>query len=295
VTLPDALRAEVEASLGRVASVRPVGGGCISSSLRLELPAGPAFLKYDLQAPAGAFGVEAGGLRLLREASPDLRIPAVLAVHDPEEDGRPGWLALEWLEPAASSPGDGVRLGSGLAALHAAPSAGGWGLAHDGFLGPLPQRNGPAPDWPTFWRDRRLEPQLRRARDAGLSPGETRAWERLLASLPERLAPAAADGPSVLHGDLWSGNVLFTRAGPALVDPAAYRGHREVDLAMAELFGGLPAELLPAYRARFPLRPGYEVRRPVYQLYYLLVHDNLFGAGYVAPTVSTLRRALAAA
>jgi fructosamine-3-kinase len=89
--------------------------------------------------------------------------------------------------------------------------------------------------------------------------------------------------------------VLFTGDGPALVDPAAYRGHREVDLAMAELFGGFPPELLPAYREQRPLRPGYEQRRPVYQLYYLLVHVNLFGAAYAARTAAALRRALAAA
>jgi fructosamine-3-kinase len=110
------------------------------------------------------------------------------------------------------------------------------------------------------------------------------------------LAPAEEDGPSLLHGDLWSGNVLSASSEPALIDPAVYRGHREADLAMAELFGGFDARFHAAYREAWPLLPGYaETRRPIYQLYYLLVHVNLFGGGYGTQTVATLRRALAAA
>jgi fructosamine-3-kinase len=129
------------------------------------------------------------------------------------------------------------------------------------------------------------------ARTAGREPGARREWERLFDRLPELLAPGEEDGPSLLHGDLWSGNVLSAAGEPALIDPAVYRGHREADLAMAELFGGFDACFHAAYREARPLLPGYaETRRAVYQLYYLLVHVNLFGGGYVAQTAAMLRR-----
>ncbi|HEX8242728.1 MAG TPA: fructosamine kinase family protein, partial [Longimicrobium sp.] len=105
------------------------------------------------------------------------------------------------------------------------------------------------------------------------------------------LAGAEGAGPSLLHGDLWSGNVLSAAGDPALIDPAVYRGHREADLAMAELFGGFDARFHAAYAEAWPLQPGYrEARRGIYQLYYLLVHVTLFGGGYTAQTLSTLRR-----
>lgn len=293
--LPEGVRDEVEAWLGPVRGARPVGGGCIHPAFRLDLDGGPAFLKTGVDASPGLFSTEARGLAALRDARSGLRVPEVLAVRD-AVDGVPGWLALEWLEPGPRPPGYGERLGRGLAALHHA-GGGAWGWEEDGFIGSLPQPNAPAPGWAEFWRDRRLLPQLRRARAAGLRPGSEAEWERLLAALPDLLDGAAgADGASLLHGDLWSGNVLAVGSGePALVDPAAYRGHREVDLAMAELFGGFPAGFLAAYRESWPLAPGYgEARRGVYQLYYLLVHVNLFGGGYVPQTAAALRRSLSA-
>jgi fructosamine-3-kinase len=114
-------------------------------------------------------------------------------------------------------------------------------------------------------------------------------WEDLSHQLGDWLAPAEDDGPSLLHGDLWQGNVLGTAAGPALIDPSCYYGHREVDLAMADLFGGFGPEMSDAYTAIWPLSPGADRRRRIYQLYYLLVHVNLFGRSYVPRTRETLR------
>lgn len=299
MSLPAAVRQRIEERFGPVRSASAVGGGCVSPALRLELPQGAAFLKYGEQ--PGLFAAEARGLERLRAAGSGLRIPEVLGWEDPTEDGAeaPGWLLLEWLEPAARGADFGERLGQRLAALHRVRAAEAWGLEEDGFIGPLPQCNRSTNDWPGFWRERRLEPQLRRARDLGRQPGEDHEWDRLFARLPELLAPAAADGLSLLHGDLWGGNVLpvAPREGgagePALIDPSAYHGHREVDLAMSELFGGFPPAFYAAYREAWPLLPGYrEVRRAVYQLYYLLVHLNLFGGGYGMQTRQTLRQAL---
>lgn len=297
MSLPEAVRARVEARFGPVRGARPVGGGCINPSLRLELGNGPAFLKYNTGAPPGLFAVEARGLDALRRAAAGaLRVPEVLAAWDPAREGvpgEPGWLLLEWVEPGPRGAAFDERLGRGVAALHRAPG-GGWGWEEDGFIGPLPQRNPAAASWAELWRDHRLEPRLRAARDAGHQVGAAEEWERLLAALPELLAPAEEDGPSLLHGDLWSGNVASGPAGePCLVDPAAYRGHREADLAMTELFGGFGPRFHAAYAEAWPLRPGYrEARRAVYQLYYLLVHVELFGGGYAARTRAALRAAL---
>jgi fructosamine-3-kinase len=162
----------------------------------------------------------------------------------------------------------------------------------DNFIGALPQRNEASGSWAEFWRARRLQPQLAMARDAGRLPGREVDWERLWDRLPEVLAPAEQDGPSLLHGDLWGGNVLAAAAGPALIDPAVYRGHREADLAMTELFGGFGDGFYAAYREAWPLLPGYATRRAVYQLWYLLVHVNLFGGDYVRQTSGVLQEAL---
>lgn len=299
MSLPLEIRRRIEARFGPVASTGPVGGGSISAALRVELPDGPAFLKHNASAPAGFFPAEAAGLAALRAAAGGaLRIPGVRAVFDAAGEGavgEPSWIVLEWLEPGRRGPGFAERLGRGLAALHA-PVTGGWGWEADNFIGELPQENAAVDGWPAFWRERRLEPQLRLARNAGRMPGRAADWDALFASLDDTLAPGDAEGPSLLHGDLWSGNVVATGSGePALVDPAVFRGHREVDLAMADLFGGMDAAAHAAYREARPLAPGYaEARRPVYQLFYLLVHVNLFGGGYVAQTATTLHTALAA-
>ena len=172
-------------------------------------------------------------------------------------------------------------------------SDGGWGWARANFIGSLPQDNRPAATWAGFWAERRFRPQLEMARAAGREAGPSTEWEMLFDRLPELLAPAEDDRPSLLHGDLWGGNVHSAAGEPALIDPAVYRGHREADLAMAELFGGFDARFHAAYAEAWPLLPGYrEARRAIYQLYYLLVHVNLFGGGYGARTAATLRRAL---
>jgi fructosamine-3-kinase len=287
VTLPADVRAAVERAIAPIRALHPVGGGCISDAYRAETADGPVFLKHLAAAPAGMFAAEADGLRALRAAAGDaLRIPEVIALEDGDEAR---WIALEWLEPGPRGPGFGERLGRGLAAVHRA-SGGGWGWPRANFIGSLPQANESTDHWADFWRERRLAPQLDRARRLGRLPGTEAEWERFFSRLPTLLAEAEEDGPSLLHGDLWSGNVLSAAGEPALIDPAVYRGHREVDLAMAELFGGFDAQFHAAYAEAWPLRPGYrEARRGVYQLYYLLVHVNLFGGAYVAQTASALR------
>jgi protein-ribulosamine 3-kinase len=290
--IPPPLRAAVAARFGALRDSAPVSGGCVNHALRVTTAEGVLFLKHAPDAPTGLYAAEARGLEALRAAAEDLVIPDVLGWSE-AADGAPAWLALEWLETSAPAADHGERLGRGLAALHRAGSGEGWGWETDNFIGPLPQANAPAEEWPEFWRHRRLQPQLDLARVAGRPAGDAADWERLFDRLPALLAPAGEEGPSLLHGDLWSGNVLATPRGPALVDPAVYRGHRETDLAMAELFGGFDPAFHAAYSEAWPLAPGWPARRAAYQLWYLLVHLNLFGSAYVGRVAAALRAALA--
>ncbi len=292
--VPAEVRAGVESVLeertGRrtaITEVKAVGGGCISPTARIRTAAGDLFfLKWlDGELPDSLLGAEAAGLHELAAAAA-LRVPEVIGV---SRSSAPPWLLLEWLEPGAESRAGWERLGSGLAALHRSGAAR-FGAERQNFIGSLPQDNRPLSDWSEFWRELRLEPQLRRAEERGLLGMEDRRrFDDLYSRLSDLLSPAEEDGPSLLHGDFWSGNVLMLQAGDAaVIDPSVYHGHREVDLAMAELFGGFGSGFRAAYDASWPVAPGYPTRRAVYQLYYLLVHVNLFGGGYVGRTRSAL-------
>jgi fructosamine-3-kinase len=295
--VPTGVRAAVESALeertGRptaLAEISAVGGGCISPTARVRTEAGDLFfLKWsEGELPDALLTAEARGLQELAAADA-LRVPEVVGAGS---SGAPPWLLLEWLEPGPGSRAGWERLGNGLATLHRSGAAR-FGAERQNFIGSLPQDNRRLPDWSEFWRELRLEPQLRRAEGGGLLGMEDRRrFDLLYDRLGDLLSPAEADGPSLLHGDLWSGNVLMLQEDDAaVIDPAVYHGHREVDLAMAELFGRFGAGFRAAYEASWPLSPGYPVRRAVYQLYYLLVHVNLFGGGYVGRT----RRALSEA
>jgi fructosamine-3-kinase len=154
------------------------------------------------------------------------------------------------------------------------------GLDQDNFIGRLPQPNPPTPSWTAFYREHRIGFQMQMARQKGLLPPHRQhALARLMDRLPDLLDDQAIP-PSLLHGDLWGGNYLVDAQGQAvLIDPAVYYGHREMDLAMTELFGGFSSRFYDAYDEAYPLY-GYAERRALYQLYYILVHLNLFGEHY---------------
>jgi fructosamine-3-kinase len=259
---------------------RALSGGDINEAYAVTLDDGRAcFVKTNRRPPAGMFPAEARGLAWLAAAGA-LRVPTVAAVEE-------GFLALELLRPGPRAPTFDEELGLGLAALHRA-GAPGFGLDHDNFIGRLPQSNRPAATWSELYRRERLEPQLRRATAAGLvAPSLARAFERLHARLPELVGPA--EPPARLHGDLWGGNLMADEHGaPCLIDPAVYGGHREIDLAMMRLFGGFGPRVFAAYAEAHPLASGHEERVPLYQLYPLLVHVNLFGGSYVSAVESAL-------
>lgn len=280
--------AAVEAAVGaRIATTRPVSGGDINRAFAVALDDGRRlFVKSNGRAPAGMFAAEARGLAWLGEAGA-LRVPGVVA------SGQ-AFLALELVVAAAPARDFDERLGRGLASLHrfGAPR---FGLDHDNYIGSLPQDNAAvAGAWSAFYRERRLEAQLRMAVDGRVASARMRrGFDRLFAAFDEDTTAllGPAEPPARLHGDLWGGNLLCDETGaPCLCDPAVYGGHREIDLAMMRLFGGFGPRVFAAYAEAFPLAPGHEARVDVYQLYPLMVHVNLFGGSYVGQVESLLDR-----
>lgn len=278
------LRAAIEQELGPVQSARPVSGGDINQALQLSLVGGSSvFIKTNPRAPSDLFEREAEGLAWLSEVNA-LRVPRVIAFRTTA----PCYLALEYLPSAPRAKDFDAVLGVGLAQLHAAPAPS-WGGLGDNYIGLLPQSNASAASWGEFYVQRRLDPQLRRARDQRRCPSSwTLRFESLFRRLPELLVD---EPPQRVHGDLWAGNVHTGPSGePCLIDPAAYAGHREVDLAMLQLFGGFSERTFAAYDECFPTLPGRRERVPLYQLYPLLVHVNLFGGSYGASVEGALSR-----
>ena len=307
--LSETVRRALEASgLGRrIEEVTEVGGGCINHGARLDTDVGRSvFLKWNAKAPAGLFDAEADGLTAL--AAPEgLHVPAPLAwSNDLGDESGVSWLLLEYVAPARASARSEERLGLGLAAIHAwgadasTPAAGQAGLrgagafgwSRDNWIGSLPQVNEPRETWGEFWRERRLRPQLERARARGHLVDD--ALDHVLDITADALADVAE--PELVHGDLWGGNWFASEGGePVVIDPAVYLGHGEVDLAMSELFGGFGTRFYEAYRDAHGISRAYEeYRRELYQLYYLLVHVNLFGSSYEAGSLRAARRVTAA-
>ena len=258
--------------------VRRVGGGDINEAYHVQLADGrEAFVKTRAGAGSGEYEAEAAGLRWLAEPG-GVRTPAVLDVGT-------SYLALQWVPRGTLSEAGAEELGRGLARTHLA-GAGSFGAfasagAEAGF-GSLRLSNEPAPDWPSFFADRRLRPLARIARERGAL---SRTGAELVERVCERLADLCGppDPPARLHGDLWGGNVMADAQGRAwLIDPSAYGGHREIDLAMLKLFGAPSGRIFSAYEEAAPLADGHAERVGLYQLLPLLVHAALFGGSYIA-------------
>lgn len=271
-----------------VVATSPVAGGDVATATKLRLNDGSVALMKTLpHAPAGFFAAEARGLAWLREAG--LRVPDLLAAAD-------DCLILRWVEQGRPTGEAADELGRALAQAHRS-RCDGFGLDADGFIATLPMPNRPAPSWPEFYATRRLLPYLRLARDRGtLDDEQARDIEAVVPRLEGLLPP---EPPARLHGDLWNGNVLWGSDGHAwAIDPAAYGGHREMDLAMLALFG-LPQleRVTDAYEEAHPLTAGWEERLALHQLFPLLVHAVLFarstGRAYGARAATLARRYVA--
>ena len=265
------MEAELLRALGIDAAEKLAGGGVLECHW-VSIGGAERFLKTGAAKYADAFAAEADGVAALRAAG--ARAPEAFA-HGVA--GGKAYLLIEHLE--LDTNGDYAALGTMLAALHrsAGPR---FGWHRDNYIGATPQANGWRDDWTVFWRECRLEPQIALAKRNGFALEELPPLEKLL--LDHRPAP------SLLHGDLWSGNAGFKGAEPVIFDPAVYYGDREADIAMTELFGGFPKEFYASYNEAFPLPSGYEVRKNLYNLYHLLNHLNLFGGGYLGQVKATL-------
>jgi protein-ribulosamine 3-kinase len=300
--LPAPVREGVEGALGRlgrtprIVAVTPLAGGCINHGARLSVEGGPDFfLKWNATAPPRFFDAEADGLRALAAARA-LRVPAPVARGG--GSGAPAWLLLEYIPTGTPAADFDERLGRGLARLHASPPPGtSYGWRRSNWIGSLPQSNRASRSWAAFWREQRLAPQLHRARDRGFLRGpRAGVLDRALDLVPTALADVDEGPVHLLHGDLWSGNAYAGPTGePVIIDPSVCHGHGEVDLAMTELFGGFGARFYRVYSEEGTLTDAYAAyRRDLYQLYYLLVHVNLFGSQYEERTLAAAARAAAA-
>lgn len=256
---------------------RPVYGGDINQCRRLDLSNGVAvFMKANLRANLPFFRAEARGLEALGETG-TIGVPHPLAMGT---DGGSSFLLMEYLESAPRIDRYWETFGRELAAMHRTNCGfGAFGFDADNYIGATPQINAPRNSWIEFFRDCRLVPQFQWA-DGYFDSGMRRQAGKLLDHLDTLLTEP--EFPSLLHGDLWSGNAVCGPNGRAwIVDPAAYVGHFEAELAMTELFGGYPASFYDAYREINPTDSDYKYRKDLYNLYHLLNHLNLFGAGYL--------------
>jgi protein-ribulosamine 3-kinase len=267
-------------------SPTPVSGGDISAAWRLMSTEGDLFIKTGPLAAEEMFAAEADGLVELAKPGV-LRVPRVLATGHCDELA---FLALEWLRLEATHPEVEQLLGVELALLHRTTSDR-YGWHRNNTIGLTAQINTSNESWIDFYREHRLEFQLRLAADNGFGADLQNRGARLLERLQvyfEHTEPAA----SLLHGDLWGGNWGCCAGRPVMFDPAVYYGDRETDIAMTRLFGGFGSAFYEAYESAWPLADGHDERNHLYQLYHVLNHLNLFGSGYLGRVIGLIDKLL---
>ena len=274
-----------------IAETDRLSGGDINKAYGLTLTNGKhVFMKANAKQNAAFFTAEAAGLTAI-EKTKAIGTPDILCTGtDDGEDVGYSFLLLKYINSGKPQKNYWEDFAKNLAAMHKADTSiyfkkgGKFGFFQDNFIGARPQVNTPSDSWISFFRDNRLAPQFKAA-DSYFDTNDRKLVTKLLDHLEEFLVEP--EKPSLLHGDLWSGNVMCGPDGKAmLIDPACYVGHAEADLAMTELFGGFPTEFYKAYHEARPLQDGYENRRDLYNLYQLLNHLNLFGATYLGPVLS---------
>lgn len=276
----DEIPDEAEAILGGpIDRLTPVSGGSICRVYRVERGCRQWCLKTRTGTPADFFPAERDGIEALG-AGGEVRVPEVNGCAS-------SFILMEWLPPAGPGPDDAEQLGRQLAGLHSRAVTG-FGFSRDNYCGLTPQDNTRHTDGHVFFAQCRLGAQCRRAHDAGLLPSHDRRRLEWLSDNLRRWIPAQP--PSLVHGDLWTGNIHFSTQGPVLIDPAAHHGWGEADLAMTHLFGAMAPPFYAAYDEVRPLEPGFEERTPLYNLYHLLNHLNLFGAVWLPQVRAILKR-----
>ncbi|MFQ3618707.1 MAG: fructosamine kinase family protein [Cyanobacteriota bacterium] len=270
--IADHIRQVTRAPLGSLRQ-RPVGGGSINQGYALTDERHAYFVKLNQATRVAMFEAEALGLQQIA-ATQTIRVPQPLCWGTAEGSA---YLVLEWLDFGYGTHRSWAEMGRNLAAMHRVTSDRGFGWEMDNTIGSTPQPNPWTASWVDFWAEHRIGYQLHLAKKRG---GHFPEGDRLLDAIP-KLLQGHEPPPSLVHGDLWSGNAAVTQLEePVIFDPATYFGDREVDLAMTELFGSFPNDFYRAYNEAFPLEPGYAQRKTLYNLYHILNHFNLFGSGY---------------
>ncbi len=285
--LPQALTNALTTTLGQpIHDAQRIGGGYVSAVARVSAGRERYVVKWLAEAPIiprgwpSPFAAEAYALEQL-SAPNAVRVPHVIAQADAHDDSPP-FILLEWIDETAHADrrAAGETLGQQLAALHRV-TAPAYGWAQSNYIGLAPQLNTWTGSWTRFWAEQRLGAQMDLLQRAGrLVAQRAQRLERMIVRLPEWIDDGAVQ-PSLLHGDLWGGNWLITADNtPVLIDPAAYYGDREAELAMCHLFGGFPSHFFHAYDEAWPPALGRDERIPLYQLYHLLNHLLGFGESY---------------
>jgi len=268
------------------AQARPLAGGSINRAFRLDCGADSFFVKLNEAGREAMFVVERTGLEAIQRSGA-IRTPAVYLTGSDDECA---YMVMEYID--LGGPQDPDRLAQALAAMHGCVQQQ-FGFHGDNTIGSTAQINRWNTDWVDFWREHRLGYQLQLARRQGL---DSSLIDRGLL-LNENLAQFFSSyypQPSLLHGDLWSGNYGADGTGnPVIYDPACYYGDHEADLAMMELFGNPGGRFFDVYREHYPINSGYSDRRDLYNLYHLLNHANLFGSTYATQAQQMVERLLA--
>ena len=280
----------VQDALGKsikVLSTNFESGGCINNTLKLNTSEGAFFLKWQSGIPEDMFMKEAKGLKLLAQAG-TIKIPQVLNFGKIEAKH---YLLLEYIESAPPKADYWAEFGMSLAEMHKGNNASNYGLDEDNYIGKLPQPNDFHESWIEFFIKQRLDYQLELAiKNQMVSEDFVSRYRKFYELLPQLLP---IDQPALLHGDMWSGNVMIDNEGNAcLIDPAVYYGHREIELAFTQMFGGFDRMFYGAYHETYPLEPGFEDRVEIYNIYPHMVHVNLFGTSYLNGVESVLKRYL---
>jgi len=282
-SIPDEIKTFCESHLGALRSFKHASGGCINNGGRLESDNATAFVKWnDAKRFPKMFTAEASGLKLLREPG-CIDIPSVMDVY---EGTNFSCLLLEQIESGPRATAFWERFGAELATLHKTTQED-YGLDINNYMGSLQQANDKRSSLADFFIECRLIPQIEMA-GSKLSKQDRKLFESLYKKLPSILVD---ERPSLVHGDLWSGNFMVGNKGqPVLIDPAVAYSSREVDLAMSRIFGGFEAAFYASYEDTFPTAPGLAERIDIHNLYPLLVHVNLFGWGYYRQVKNILDR-----
>jgi protein-ribulosamine 3-kinase len=287
MSLSDKLKSELERRLGAaIIKAESISGGCISNAYKIKTEDKKTFfLKINNSTPPDMFETEAHGLDELRKPGV-IRVPAAEIFSD-------NYIVTEYIETGRKSRRFFEDFGRNFAELHY-HQGGIFGFYEDNYIGSNRQLNKPESeedeDWTEFYFKKRLLFQLRLCERNGYATQELINYFNEIENKISYILAGSEEDPSLLHGDLWSGNYMVDEKGNAcLIDPAVYYGHREADLAMTKLFGGYPEAFYKSYEENYPLKEGWEYRENIYKLYHVLNHLNLFGTSYYPQAVSLIR------